>query len=169
VSRTLDGVERQLRAGKLDEAFDGYLRATELSANDPDPNSAARQRMEQVRRDCRTALDLIEFQRAYSRGQAPEWDKFEKAFTRVGITLDLDDPERLANQISRHPFAEAFRDALKRQSERDPDARRRKQLEVIVGDPRLAAATLFAPPAFARSIETGGQPAAKFAPIMFGD
>ena len=169
VARTLDGVEQQLRAGKLDEAFDGYLRAAELSAKDPDPNSATRQRLEQVRRDCRTALDLIEFQRAYSRGQAAEWEKFEKAFARVGITLDLDDAERSADQISRHPFAAAFREVLQKQGEHDPDAKRRKQLNVIADNPRLAAAAVFAPTEFARAVGGGPQGKGNFAPILFGD
>jgi len=180
VDRGLDGVERKLADGRLNEAVFAFAEAYGLAALDPDPKSASRVRLERVRRDCRTAFDLSEYQTLYDqRGDVlimapdgglklakpqPEWRAFEGSFTRVGIGLDLEHPNQTAEQINRHPFAGVFRRVLVNQAARDVDRGRGQKLAAVaalVNDQHFSA--------FARQAEGGTKAGGAFHPSMFGD
>ena len=168
LARTLDEVERRLAKGDWDEAAERFLDAKELAGRDPDPDTAEKGRLGELQRNVRTSRDLMDFYRYYADKKAPAWGAFEKAFTRVGITLDLARADETARQVSRHPFAGVFHAVLKRQADFDPDPDRRRRLSAVVNDQQLVTAGL-RPRLLAMEVESGAQAAKSFAPSMFGD
>ncbi len=168
LAHALDDVELRLALGEWDGAAERFLDAKEVAGRDPDPDTAEKDRLENVRRQVRTSRDLMEFYRFYADKKTPTWEAFEKAFTRVGVPLDLAHLDETARAISVHPFGVELYDVLKRQAEFDADPGRQKALATIANDTDLRIELLSS--RLARlDAQIGTQSGKSFAPSMFGD